>query len=103
MVYKVIASVQADADLDRLIDYLLQTLQNPVAAKNLLSGVEACYDHLSQMPYMYEQCRSPRLMARGYRKAVIHDYIMIYRVDDEENTVYVLRFFHGRQDYEKRL
>lgn len=46
MAYKVIASVQADADLDRLVNYLLQTLQNPTAARNLLDGVETCYDHL---------------------------------------------------------
>ncbi len=55
------------------------------------------------MPLAYEQCRDPHLNALGYRKAVINHYIMIYRVSEPEKTVYVLRFFYGRQDYEKLI
>ena len=40
---------------------------------------------------------------QGYRRAVIKRYVMLYRVAEEEQTVYVLRFFYGARDYEKLL
>lgn len=55
------------------------------------------------MPYLYEQCRDPRLSSKGYRKAVIKHYLLIYRVDEAQKTVYLLRFFYGRQNYETLL
>ena len=52
---------------------------------------------------MYEQCRDPQLRALGYRKAIIKNYVMIYRVDEDKKIVYILRFFYGRRDYEKLI
>lgn len=34
---------------------------------------------------------------------VIRNYIMIYQVDKDRKTVNILRFFHGKQDYEKLI
>lgn len=64
---------------------------------------EQCYSDLEKMPLMYEFCRDPRLRALGYRKAVIKSYIMVYKVDEAAKTVYILRFFYGRQNYEKLI
>jgi plasmid stabilization system protein ParE len=55
------------------------------------------------MPLMYEACRDPYLKSLGYRKAIINNYIMVYKVDEERETVYIMRFFHGKQDYEKLI
>jgi mRNA-degrading endonuclease RelE of RelBE toxin-antitoxin system len=37
----------------------------------------------------------------GYRKAVIKNYILLYKVDETAKTVSVLRFFYGARDYMK--
>ena len=55
------------------------------------------------MPLMYEACHDPYLKELGYRKAVIRNYIMVYKVDKDVKAVYVMRLFHGRQDYEKLI
>ena len=55
------------------------------------------------MPFMYELCQDVRLRSLGYRKALINNYVMIYRVDEGTKTVYILRFFYGRLDYEKLI
>lgn len=36
-------------------------------------------------------------------KAGIRNYIMIYKVNESKKEVIILRFFHGRQDYEKLI
>jgi len=39
----------------------------------------------------------------GYRKAVIKNYVMVCKVDGSARAVLVMRFFYGRQDYEKLI
>ena len=48
---------------------------------------------------MYALCNHNRLKEKGYRKAIIKNYIMFYRADEENDTVYIMRFLYGRRDY----
>ena len=99
MAYKLVETALAQADLDAILSYLALSLENPAAATAFANEVEK----LEQLPYLYEQCRDPRLSSKGYRKAVIKHYLLIYRVDEAQKTVYLLRFFYGRQNYETLL
>lgn len=103
MVYKIIETEHAQRDLSDIVDYIVSALENPSAAVSLLDEVAACYDNLERLPMMFEACRDPRLKSMGYRKARIKNYIMIYKVNESRRAVLVMRFFHGRQDYEKLL
>lgn len=78
-------------------------LQNPAAANAFADAVEQCYDLLEHTPLMYEACRDLRLRAKEYRKAVIRNYVLIYKVDEKNRTVLLLRFFYGKQDYAAKL
>ena len=95
MAYKLVETVLAQADLDAILSYLALSLENPAAATAFANEVEKCYAALEQLPY--------RLSSKGYRKAVIKHYLLIYRVDEAQKTVYLLRFFYGRQNYETLL
>ena len=101
--YEVIISDAADADLDEIIGYIANVLANPKAATSLADKIAAFYDDLSHTPYMYGQCLNLRLQALGYRRVSIRNYIMVYRVDEESKTVYILRFFYGPSDYERLI
>ena len=99
MGYKVVETEQAVQDLDGILGYIANSLANPSAAAAFADEVEKCYTNLEGMPLMYEQCRDARLRVLGYRKAVIKNYILIYRVGEKEKTVYILRLFYCRQNY----
>lgn len=103
MAYKVVETALAVQDLDGILTYIAVTLADPPAAAAFADAVEACYTALEETPYMYEQCRDPQLHALGYRKAVIKNYILIYRVSEAQRTVYVLRLFFGRRNYAELL
>lgn len=96
---KLVITNAANADLDEIIIYICTELANPVAAVNLLSDIENCYSLLELSPKMYALCDNERLKSKSYRKAVINDYVMLYRYDESNQTVYILRFFYGRRDY----
>lgn len=103
MAYKLCRADAFERDLDAVIGYIVLSLENKVAAASLLDAIEKCYEDLERMPLMYEACHDPYLKELGYRKAVIRNYIMVYKVDEESGTVHIMRLFHSRQDYEKLI
>lgn len=103
MAYEIIKTELAEQDLDSILGYMIHSLANPSAAASFADEVEACYSDLEKMPLMYELCHDPRLRALEYHKAVIKNYIMVYKVDEAAKTVHILRFFYGRRDYEKLI
>lgn len=100
---KLIVSELANNDLDRIVEYIIKDLKNHLAAVNLLDEIEKCYSHLIKNPLMYEKCTDIRLEKDGYRKAVIKNYILIYRFEEETKTVKVARFFYGGRNYTEYL
>nr|QGT51086.1 hypothetical protein Firmicute1046_1620 [uncultured Firmicutes bacterium] len=99
MKYDVIVSDEAHNDIDNVLNYIVNLLKNPIAAKNLLGKIEESYVDLADNPFMYAHCHNSRLHNDGYRKVVINNYVLIYRIDEAKNFVYVVRFFYGRQNY----
>ena len=99
MSYNVIISGEAHNDIDSVLDYIVNALKNPIAAKNLLGKIEEAYIDLADNPFMYAYCIDSRLQKDGYRKVVINNYVLVYRIDEADNKVYVVRFFYGRQNY----
>lgn len=101
--YRLVVTELANQDLDNIVSYMAVQLANPSAAGNFLDEVDACYQFLQSNPLMYEKCRDPRLEAEGYRKAVIKNYIAVYRINETTKSVIILRFFYGAQDYIKLI
>jgi len=97
--YNLDVTDHAEQDLDLIIAYIANKLAAPVAAANFVEAVYDCYDNLEENPFMYEQCRDAKLKREGYRRAVIKNYVLIYKINEETNKVVVHRFFYGRQDY----
>lgn len=100
---KLIVSELANSDLDGIVLYIINDLNGPTAAVNLLDEIEKCYENLRKNPLMYEKCTDARLQRDGYRKAVIKNYLLIYRFVEETKTAQVARFFYGGRDYAQIL
>jgi plasmid stabilization system protein ParE len=98
-VYKLVISALAHGDLDSIVFYIAERLAAPKAAADFLDSVDLCYSHLRDNPLMYEKCRNERLRQEDYRKAVVKNYVLVYKVDEEAQAVNIYRFFHGSQDY----
>ncbi|MDR3263012.1 MAG: type II toxin-antitoxin system RelE/ParE family toxin [Clostridiales bacterium] len=48
--------------------------------------------------------KTKKLKAEGYRKLIIENYIVMYRLSElKKNEIYIIRVFHGAMNYEKHL
>ena len=103
MGYRIKVTEHAHNDLDQIVSFIVEELGNPPAALSLLATVENVYEKLAETPNMYALCQKPLLSRRGYRKAPIGGYLMIYKVDEDAKLVYIERFFSHLEDYEKLL
>lgn len=101
--YKLVITELAHQDLDRIVSYIVVQLSNSKAAADFLDEVTACYGFLKSTPMMYERCQDRRLGEEGYRKAVIKNYVLVYKISEESKTVSIMRFFYGAQDYTKLI
>lgn len=103
MVYKLQITEKAEHDLDAILGYIMTELCNMEAALHLADEVERHYNLLLKNPLLYEECHQSLLRKYHYRKVVIGGYLMIYRVDEAVNVIYVERFFSDLQDYAVKL
>ena len=101
--YKLLVTELAHQDLDKLVSYIAVQLANPKAAGDFLDEVTTCYNFLKNNPMMYEQCQDKRLGKEGCRKAVIKNYLLVYKVNEVSQTVSIMRFFYSAQDYSKLI
>jgi toxin ParE1/3/4 len=101
--YKLIVSELAHQDLDNIVSYIAIQLANPTAAEDFLDEVVKCYGYLKSNPMMYAKCQDKQLGEKGYRKAVIKNYVLVYKINDTSKTVGILRFFYSAQDYVKLI
>ena len=99
--YNLEITERAEYDLDKIIKYISENLSAPQAAASFADKVYECYDRIETNPYIYEESRDPKLKKEGFRRAVIKNYIMLYKVYEDNNPklVVIHRFFHGSQDY----
>ena len=101
--YKLYVSELAHQDLDKIVLYIVVQLANPIGARDFLNEVDKYYGFLKDNPWMYSKCQDKRLAKKGYRKVVIKNYIIVYKIDEESDIVSILRFFYGGQEYIKLL
>ncbi|MDR1109237.1 MAG: type II toxin-antitoxin system RelE/ParE family toxin [Deltaproteobacteria bacterium] len=78
-------------------------MKNSQAAAGFLDDVEKSYRRLAANPRLYSLCNDARLELMGYRKISIKNYMMLYRIDEVNKTVYIVRIVYGGRNYSELL
>jgi len=103
MGYKLIISSDAHDDINDITGYIAGELKSPQATAHFLDDVEASYRRIVDKPHIYSLCNDSRLLRMGYRKIVIKNYLILYRIDEDSTTVYVVRVVYGGRNYVEML
>jgi toxin ParE1/3/4 len=99
MAYNLVISKEAHKDIDDIVHYIAVELANPTAAASFLDDIEKSYIDVVNNPRMYSRCQDARLSREGYRKIVIKNYLVLYRIDNEEKKVFIVRIIYGGRNY----
>lgn len=101
--FKLVITELAQEDLEGIVEYIAIDLANTTAASEFLSKVQECYGYLKKNPYIYAPVEDRRLAKEGYRKALIKNYILVFKVDEKNKSTTIYRFFYAARDYFKYL
>ena len=95
--YKIIFLPEAKNDLGIVRQYLSLYYKNTV--KTFFCLLKKSIDALKENPYMYQKF----LERPSYRRLVIRDYLVFYKVDDVKNTVEIHRILHSSRELERYI
>ena len=56
MGYKIRVTPLGAKDLEEIVTYMTQELDNADAAASFLDEVDACYARMEEMPFLFEEC-----------------------------------------------
>ena len=98
---EVVVAEEASRDIDSIIDYLCRGLATPSAASDPLDAYDEFVGVIGAFPEAYPLCDDRYLAGLGYRKALLKNYVALYRVADD--AVVIARVFHQSQDYARLI
>lgn len=85
----------AEADIDGVLSYITELLSNKAAAERLLSALNKTINNICAFPMAYAGCESYFISDVNYRHAIIGNYVLFYRVNEEKEQVEILRFLYS--------
>jgi addiction module RelE/StbE family toxin len=95
MKYKIKFLEIAKKDKEAIKRYLSQFY--PSTPKRFINELKHCINNLKDMPYMYQEFE----YNGEYRRAVIGNYLVFYKIDDDERIVKIYRILPGMWDLAK--
>lgn len=54
---------------------------------------------LTRFPRMYSKINKYDRLKKEYRKIVIDNYILLYTIDSQKNTIYISHIFYSGKNY----
>ena len=91
MSYQVHITSTAEHDIMRAADYIEFTLKNPDAADNLLDAATEQIGSLADLPQKFPSW--------GIRFVIINNYLAFYTIDEEKQTVIIVRFLYQKSNW----
>ena len=93
---KVVVSATARAELHNIVSYL--SVFGRATARPFAREFDSRIATLQEGVIEFPVARHPKLAAAGYRVALVKNYLLLYRVN-QDGSVGVAHVFHQSQDY----
>ncbi|MCL1820611.1 MAG: type II toxin-antitoxin system RelE/ParE family toxin [Oscillospiraceae bacterium] len=97
MDYNIIFLERAENDLDEVLSYKSKFYAG--TADRFMDELEAVLNRISKNPRVYQVY----VYDGSYRRAVVMDYLLFYRICDDSHTVKIYRVLHGKRDIKECL
>lgn len=98
--YKITYSNQAKIDLEDAISHIAkESVQN---ALNYLKSYEKKIELLKLNPFMGVECEN-KLIKRECRILVFKSHIIIYKINESIDDIFLIRMYHGSVDYANKF
>ena len=98
MEYEVRITLQAQAHLREIRDYIAQKLLAPKAAKNTVQRLGTVMASLSQMPNRVPLIEAEPWHSEGVRVRAVRNFLIYFWVNEAEKTVQIIAVIYAKRD-----
>ena len=98
MEYEVRITLQAQAHLREIRDYIAQKLLAPEAAKNTVQRLGTVMASLSQMPKRVPLVEEEPWRSEDVRVRAVRNFLIYFWVNEAEKTVQIIAVIYARRD-----
>lgn len=85
----------AEEDIEEALSYMIENLSNKTAAERLFSVFNKTIDNICAFPMAYPGCEHYFVRDANYRHAIIKNYVLFYRVNENKKQIEILRFIYS--------
>lgn len=103
MIYEIIITRQADADLRGIYEYIAFELLSPYNAEGQLGRLEDSIMGLEKFPEKFKVYEKEPWHSRGLRVMPVDNYLVFYITNKEMGNVTVLRVMYAGRDVNEQL
>ena len=97
--YKIQFSKDARNDLKDIYIYIKYNLQEPVIAKKFIDKIRNEIYKLRDNPTIYAIIKDEIIKKREIRKIKVNNYIVFYRLEENNKIVEIVRIMYGRRNW----
>ena len=95
--YKIKLNPRAIRELDSIYEYIANDKLDPENAKGQVDRIKKAILGLDTFPQSHQVRNEGRYAQKGYRQLLIDNYIAIFRINEENKTIYVVTVqYQGR-------
>lgn len=88
-------------DLEQIFEYISIDLGNPTAGLKQINDFQMALDKVCEFPESCPVVKNEYVKDKTLRKLVVNNYIVFYRIRD--NEIQVVRVIYGMRNYENLL
>jgi len=92
-------SERINNDIVSSINYIKNELKAPMAAQNHVEELKKKYVKLRENPFARPLVRNKYLASKGIRFIMVKKFMLVYKINEENNTVFLYRFIYSRRDW----
>lgn len=102
-IYEVKITLQAQNQMEEIVDYISHELCAPDAANNLLDNLEENIMALAEFPERYQLIDEEPWGTEGIRKIVVKNFLVYYWIDKDKKKVQVTAVIYAKGDQIEQL
>lgn len=88
--YRIRLNAQAYRDLEKIFDYISNTLQTPENARGQTDRIWSALKKLDTFPQSHQERSVGKYAKKGYRQLLVDHYIVIFRIDELNKIVQII-------------
>ena len=99
MKFSLTFSEKINSDIVSTLKYISEVLEAPKAAEDHYEELIKTYEKLQENPFGRPLVQNKYLASKGIRAINTKNYVLLYKINENSNTVFLYRFLYCRRDW----